>query len=94
MAGRDESDGGNGRIGGTLDEYSVGPLDNSTWLVIYEMVSRACSDAPDVLQDEYREAKDEFLAAHPDEATGSPENWPESMREAWNEMVLKEIEDV
>lgn len=75
--------------------YSVGPLSDSTWLTLYDMLSHAQMDAPEFIQDEYREAKEEFLNAHPDDAIGNPEEeWSEGMKEAWNDMVMEMIEDV
>lgn len=80
--------------GGTLEEYSVGPLTDETWLTIYEMLSHAWNDAPEHLKDEYWEARMDFLAAHPEEATGNPdEDWSDGMKEAWNETVAEMIED-
>lgn len=76
------------------DEYSVGPLDNGTWLVLYEMTVVACENADEAVADEYREARKAFLDAHPEDAIGSFEDWPESMKQAWNETIMEEIRDV
>lgn len=80
-----------------IDEYSVGPLDDSTWLTIYAMLTEARSSVSDVepLYDEYQEATEAFLSAHPDGVFGAPEeDWSDGMKEAWNDMVSEMIRHV